>query len=147
MKKISILIAACLSVGLLSCQEKKEDEKNEVPKAVEVAFQKKYPGENDPDWEQDDHGYWESHFEIDGEKYRADFNADGTWVETENDIKKKELPEAIQKAIKENYADYEITEVEHVQNAEKGEFFDVEFKQKGKNKDVMFRKDGTEIQE
>lgn len=143
MKRFSILIAGFLSIGLLSCQEKKNEGKSEVPEAVKMAFQKKYPGENDPDWKKDDHGYWESHFKQDGEKYRADFNADGTWVETENDIKKKNLPEAIKKVIEEEYSEFEITEVEHVQNAEKGEFYDVEFKQKGKNKDVMFRKDGS----
>ncbi|MDR5590244.1 PepSY-like domain-containing protein [Christiangramia sp. SM2212] len=148
MKRISIVVAGLLSVGILSCQEnkdKKSDSKNTAPEAVQMAFQKKYPGENDPDWEQDEHGYWESHFKQDGEKYRADFNADGTWVETENDIKDEELPDAIKKVIKEKYSDHEITEVEHVQNAKKGEFYDVEFKQKGKNKDVMFREDGTII--
>ncbi|GAA4323428.1 hypothetical protein GCM10023115_52150 [Pontixanthobacter gangjinensis] len=145
MRRLSLLVVGCLSVGILSCQEKKEDKKSEVPEAVQLAFQKKYPEENDPDWRQDDHGYWESHFKKDGEKYRADFNADGSWVETENDIKKKNLPDAVKKVIKEEYSEYEITEVEHVMNAEKGEFFDVEFKQKGKNKDVMFRKDGSII--
>lgn len=145
MKKLSLLVAGCLMAGVLSCQEKSKEKEEVVPEAVQQAFQKKYPGENDPDWEQDDHGYWESHFKKDGEKYRADFNADGSWVETENDIKKEELPEAIKKVIQDKYAEYEITEVEHVENAEKGEFYDVEFKQKGKNLDVMFRKDGSII--
>lgn len=149
MKRLTILVAGLLSAGILSCQEKKEEKntkKGDAPEAVQMAFQKKYPGENDPDWRQDDHGYWESHFKQNGEKYRADFNADGTWVETENDIKDEELPEAIKKIIKEQYSEYEITEVEHVTNAKKGEFYDVEFKQKGKNKDVMFREDGTIIE-
>ena len=144
MRQFSILLASFLTVGLLSCQENNAQE-NDVPEAVKMAFQKKYPGEDDPDWEQDDHGYWESHFKQNGEKYRADFNVDGSWVETENDIKTKNLPKAIKKVIEEKYANFEITEAEHVQNAEKGEFYDVEFKQKGKNKDIMFRKDGTEI--
>jgi len=150
MRKVSILLAGCLTVGLLSCQEKKKDEKeadNNAPEAVQMAFQKKYPGEDDPDWKQDEHGYWESHFKQDGEKYRADFNADGSWVETENDIKEEELPEDIKKVIKEKYSDQEITEIEFVDNAEKGKFYDVEFKQKGKNKDIMFKEDGTEINE
>lgn len=133
-----------LSISVMSCQENNKEE-DTVPEAVKTAFQKKYPGENDPDWEKDDHGYWESHFKKDGEKYRADFNADGTWVETENDVKKKELPEVILNIIERDYSEYEITEVEHVQSATKGEFFDVEFKQKGKNKDVMFKPDGTII--
>ncbi|APG59562.1 PepSY-like domain-containing protein [Christiangramia salexigens] len=145
MRKLPLFIVGCLSVGLLSCQEKKEDNNTGVPEAVQSAFIKKYPGETDPDWEQDDHGYWESHFKIDGEKYRADFNADGSWVETENDIKKENLPDAIKKKIEEEYSDYEITEVERVESAKKGIFFDVEFKQEGKNMDVEFREDGSVI--
>ncbi|TVZ27943.1 putative PepSY-like beta-lactamase-inhibitor [Gillisia sp. Hel_I_86] len=136
-----------LSIGIVSCQENKKDadKKSDVPEAVQTAFEKKYPGENDPDWKQDEHGYWESHFKKDGEKYRADFNADGSWVETENSIKDGELPEAIKNVITEKYSDREITEVERVDGAEKGIFYDVEFKQKGKNMDVEFREDGSVI--
>ncbi|MBT8296160.1 MAG: PepSY-like domain-containing protein [Gramella sp.] len=141
MRNITLILSLFLSIGFLSCQEQEE----KVPESVKKSFRQKYPGENDPDWEKDDHGYWESHFKIDGEKYRADFNADGSWVETENDIKKENLPEAIKRVIKEKYSDLEITEVEHVTHAKKGEFYDVEFKKKEKNMDVMFRADGTEI--
>lgn len=135
-----------LNIGLVSCQEEK-DKEGKVPEAVQLTWQKKYPGENDPDWRQDDHGYWESHFKKDGEKYRADFAEDGTWIETENSIKKEDLPEAIKKKIKERFSDREISEVERVDSAEKGIFYDVEFKQKGKNHDVEFREDGTIIKE
>ncbi|QYA26464.1 hypothetical protein G3I01_13460 [Gramella sp. MT6] len=145
MRRVSILLVALLTVGLLSCQEKKDTkkEKNEVPEVVQRTFQNKYPVENDPDWEKDDHGNWESHFKIDGEKYRADFNADGSWIETENSIKKENLPDAIKKKIEEEYPDRKITEVEHVNSAKEGEFYDVEFKQKGKNMDVVFKEDGS----
>ncbi|EAS19700.1 hypothetical protein BBFL7_00246 [Flavobacteria bacterium BBFL7] len=124
-----------------SCQEQSD----KVPQVVLNAFQTKYPGENDPDFELDDHGYWEAHFKKDGERYRADFNADGTWRETENSIKKSEIPEAIQEAIEREFPDRKITEVEHVISATQGEFYDIEFKQKGKNMDVMYRKDGTKV--
>lgn len=146
MKKY-LVILSFLSIGIVSCQETKKENKNEsgVPEAVKISFQNKYPGENDPDWKQDDHGYWESHFKIDGEKYRADFNSDGSWVETENNIKKDELPEAIKKVIAKKYDDEKITEVERVDSAKKGIFYDVEFRQKGKNLDVEFREDGTII--
>ncbi len=139
-----LFILSFLSIGAVSCQEKDAGQK-QVPEAVKITFQNKYPGETDPDWKQDDHGYWESHFKKDGEKYRADFNTDGSWIETENSIKDSELPEAIKKVIAEKYSDREITEVEHVDNAKKGVFYDVEFKQKGKNMDVEFREDGTII--
>nr|WP_042296346.1 PepSY-like domain-containing protein [Nonlabens ulvanivorans] len=124
-----------------SCQEQSD----KVPQVVLNAFQAKYPGENDPDFELDDHGYWEAHFKKDGESYRADFHADGTWRETENSIKKSEIPKAIQDAIEKEYPDKKVTEAEHVISATQGEFYDIEFKQEGKNMDVMYRKDGTKV--
>jgi hypothetical protein len=119
--------------------------KAKAPEAVKKTFQSKYPGENDLDWHKDDHGYYEANFKIDGVKYRADFNEDGTWVETETSINKDDLPDAIKKVIKEKYDDEDITEVEKVESASKGLFYDVEFKRDGKNKDVEFRTDGSII--
>lgn len=139
MKYLFFFLCFHLQITQVSCQEV------EVPKAVAQAFIEQYPGENDPDWEIDAHGNWESHFKIDGIKYRADYRPDGRWVETETSIKKKNLPKPIKKAIKNNYKDEDITEVEFVTSATLGEFYDVEFKRKGKNKDVMYRADGTEI--
>lgn len=123
----------------LSCQEAT------VPKAVSDAFRAQYPGEDDPDWEIDAHGNWESHFKVNGVKYRADYLPNGAWVETETSIKKKQLPKAIRDAIKLDYSQYKIAELELVDSATKGIFYDVEFKQKGKNKDVEFRPDGSEL--
>ena len=117
----------------------------QAPEAVKKTFQAKYPGENDPDWHKDSHGYYEAHFKKDGIHYRADFNADGTWVETENSIDEDDLPEAIKKVIEDKFDDEDINEVERVDSATKGVFYDVEFKKKGKNKDVEFRADGTII--
>ena len=144
MRTILVIMISVFTFMTASCQDKDSDE---VPEAVLKTFQKMYPGEDDPDFKQDDHGYWEAHFKIDDEKYRADFFADGTWRETENSIKEKNLPKAVREAIKKQYGDEEITEVEHVKSAKYGEFYDVEFKRKGKNRDVMYRKDGSVIQE
>lgn len=147
MKKYFYVVFSLFVCTAVSCQNNNEENKNNAPESVSQAFQKKYPGENDPDWEVDAHGNYEAHFKKKGEKYRADFNPHGSWIETENSIKKKNLPKSIKEIIKKDYADYEITEVEHVDHATKGIFYDVEFKQKGKNKDVMFTEDGTILQE
>jgi len=125
----------------ISCQQTVSGQ--EVPQAVQSNFDKMYPGEKDPNWHIDSHGYYEAHFKKDGIKYRADYNKDGSWYETETSIKVKELPKAIRKAIKEQFSQYEISEVEKVQHSTKGLFYDVEFKRKGKNKDVEFREDGS----
>lgn len=115
----------------------------EVPEAVKHNFESMYPGENDPNWHIDAHGYYEAHFKQKGIKYRADYTKDGSWYETETNIKKKELPKAIRKVIKKQFPDLKISEIEKVQHHSKGLFYDVEFKRKGKNKDVEFKEDGT----
>lgn len=141
MKHTSLLFLALFLFIGLSCQQKVNSQ--EAPEAVQKTFEAKYPGENDPDWEKDSHGNYESHFKIDGIKYRADFRPNGQWIETETSIDKKDLPKAIRKIIETEFDDEEINEVEKVEHYSKGTFYDVEFKRKGKNKDVEFKADGT----
>ena len=117
----------------------------QVPKTVKTAFKNKYPSEKNPNWEKDSHGNFEAHLKKDGKKYRADFSPKGNWIETELSINKENLPKAIKKVISSKFKDEDITEVEYVQSATKGIFYDVEFKQKGKNKDVEFRENGQII--
>ncbi len=146
--KYQILLVALLILGLGSCQNKSNAQDNSkamAPEAVKKTFQAKYPGENDPDWHLDNNGFWEANFKIDGEKYRADFNEDGSWVETENSLKKKNLPEGVLKTMKDKFGNEDFTEAERVDHSTKGIFYDIEFKQKGKNMDIEMREDGTII--
>jgi len=104
-----------------------------------------YPKAKKVSWRVDDHGNHESHFKLNGEKYRADFHPEGQWIETEQSIKWSELPEAIQDKIKENFDRDDISEIEKVDHFKKGKFYDVEFKQKGKNLDIEYRSNGQRI--
>lgn len=138
---LSLLIFSSLSCQGIDAKQKKD--KILVPKAVKMAFKEKYPDEKNPKWEIDAHGNYEAQFKENGIKYRADFNSkDGSWIETENSIEKKDLPKVIRTIIDTQFSEYEIAEVEHVSHAVKGIFYDVEFKQKGKNKDVEFDPSG-----
>ncbi|WP_299130642.1 PepSY-like domain-containing protein [uncultured Winogradskyella sp.] len=134
-KYIIILFLALLTNCNLASEK-------QTPEAVKKTFQSKYPGENDPDWHIDSHGNFEAHFKMNKTKYRADFSPKGNWIETETSIDYKDLPEAIKKVIEGNFDKDDITEVEKVISASKGTFYDVEFKRKGKNKDIEFRASG-----
>lgn len=113
-----------------------------VPDAVKEAFAKKYPGEKDPDWQLDKNGNFEAKFKKKGVQYRADFTPQGVWVETETNIKKDALPDAIKKVLKEKYDGFKIAEIEKVESSKKGTFYDVEFKVNGKKQDVEFNASG-----
>ena len=133
------LVLVLINVVLMSCGQ---GVNAQAPEAVKKTFQTKYPGENDPDWHLDAHDNYESNFKIDGIKYRADFRPTGEWIETETSIDFDELPKVIRDIIEKDYNDSEITEVEKVEHHSKGLFYDVEFKRKGKNKDVEFNASG-----
>lgn len=142
MKKIVIYNLSAILFITLSCSQKAYAQ---LPEAVKSSFEAKYPNEKPDNWEIDDHGNYEFHFKKKGVKHRADFLKNGKWIETEVSIDKEELPKAIRNVIKDKYDNEEITEVEKVMHHSKGLFYDVEFKRKGKNKDVMFKADGSII--
>lgn len=137
MKNIFTLLYLVLFSSTLPLACASQDNDN-VPKAVNESFQKKYPGENDPDWEIDRNGNYEAHFKKQGIKYNVDFSPEGQWIETETKVDKKDLPEAIQAVIKDKYEDIKIVEIELVLHHSKGTFYDVEFKKDGDKFDVEF---------
>lgn len=117
-----------------------------VPAAVLEGFAAQYPNEKSPRWERDRNGSYEAKFRLLGEKVRADFTPAGVWIETERSIKWKDLPDAVQEAIEEEYDRDDIEELEYTVSAEKGRFYDVEIDPKGEKKfDVEYREDGEKI--
>jgi len=142
-KKFLIYTVLLLFVSsIVSCQSAVN---TKTPDAVKKTFQKKYPGENDPDWHIDKNGNYESHFKIDGIHYRADFSPDGKWIETEQNIKTKKLPAEILNILADSYWRYKVVEVEKVEHHTKGLFYDVELIKDGKKIDVEFTFDGKII--
>ena len=116
-----------------------------VPEVVEKAFKERYGSPESTEWKVDSNGYWEAEFENDDKSYRADFTKEGEWIETERSVDFDELPDAVQSAIRQEHGDRELAEIEEVENASKGWFYDVEFKEQGPNEDVEYASSGEKI--
>ena len=118
----------------------------DVPDAVARAFIAKYPGEKSPDWGRDRNDSYEAKFRKDGIELRADFTPGGQWIETERSLSWDELPQAVRDAVEREYDKDDIVELEYTENAERGNFYDVEIDEKGeKKKDVEYRADGRKV--
>ena len=116
---------------------------NAVPERVVDTFESKY-GENlHPEWNVDVNGYWEAEFEKESRSLRADFHPSGEWIETEHDLVFEELPDAIRSAVRREFGGQEISEIELVDHAKRGRFYDVEFFTSGPNQDIEYREDGS----
>ncbi len=123
-------LASLLSFSFCTNAQISDDAKAKM----EANFKAKYPNAKDISWGKDSNGNYEAKFEQNDEKYRADFSPAGDWIETENNIKFKHLPKAVQEAIKRTYDEDDIEEIEEVNHYQKGIFYDVEFDAKGSKK-------------
>lgn len=144
MKKSIGILTLFISSALLSCAQS-------TPAKVAESFQAKFPTAKSVKWEMENDKEWEAEFKMDGKEYSANFDLDGTWMETEWEIKKSELPEMVKATLKNDFTGFEIEEIEmcekpnfrgYALELEKGEQkFDIVFDENGK---VISKKEITE---
>lgn len=120
---IALVFAALAAVAFTT--------KDKVPQAVKDAFAKKFPTAKKVDWEKENDKEWEAEFKLNKVEYSANFLQDGTWKETEHEIKESEIPQAVLTSLKSNFPGYEIEEAEISETAE-GTVYEFEI-EKGKS--------------
>ncbi len=139
-KKFIISLLISLS-ALYSCAQQDSRE------LAEKNFAEKYSNATEVEWSTDDHGNYEAQFKDGKRELRADYDRSGKWLETEESVKMEDLPEAVKKTIEDDYDKDEIAEIEWVDHHKKGIFYDVEFKDEGKNDDVEIDESGKVIKD
>tara|TARA_R110002126_G_scaffold117912_1_gene257670 strand:+ start:272 stop:670 length:399 start_codon:yes stop_codon:yes gene_type:complete len=117
------------------------------PDAVKKAFAKKFPTATKVSWGVEGPKEWEADFTYEGDKISANFFEDGTWLETERQIKTVNLPKAVLTAVKSKYNDWKIVEADKTETSKKGIIYEVDLKKGLKSKSLAFKEDGTSIKE
>lgn len=108
-KSLTILsVGILLSAGAFAQGQTKKD----VPVAVKSAFAEKFPSAKKIKWDMESAMEWEAEFKMDGREYSANFLTDGTWQETEHEIKTADIPESIKQILAQDFAGFKIEEVE-----------------------------------
>jgi len=135
----NLLVIAMLTgiFFLAACGQKKD-----VPQAVKTAFNQKFSDATKVKWENEDENEWEAEFKMSGEEYSANFDSRGKWLETEQEIKKSEIPDAVKKTIDNEFSNFKLEEAEITKN-EDGTFYEVKLEQKENDLKVVFKSDGT----
>ncbi len=108
-----------LLIPFSSHAQEKDIKEEDVPAAVKNALAKKYPDSHVKEWEYDaSKKVYEADFKFAGQKYEARFKADGTWISSERELKKDELPAEVLKAFHESdYKGWKIHDIEHLQSS------------------------------
>lgn len=139
MKKVMMILAI---VMITSCSFA-----STPPKVVSDAFMKKFPAATKVSWGKEGPKEWEAEFTLNGEKISANFGQDGTWLETEQEIKAANLPKAVSASVKMKYSDWKIAEADKTETAKHGTIYEVDLKKGLKTKSLAFKEDGTTVKE
>ncbi len=124
MKRLLSLVVVVL-FAFSACNSPKH--KETVPEKVKETFQKRFPHAKEVKWDKEDKNVWEAEFKSNNREFSANFSADGTWKETEYEIKIAEIPPMVKATIDSLFSGYEIEEAVVIGNSEmKG--FEVELK-------------------
>ena len=134
-----MVVMAILVTGFSQAQKLKE---SEVPKSVKDSFAKHFPNTKGVEWSKESKTEFEAEFKKSGKEQSANFDQAGTWLLTETEIKKADLPQAVQAAIAKEFAGYKIEEAEKAEIADKGMFYEVELEKGELNYEVQFSADG-----
>jgi hypothetical protein len=135
-----LLLAAALP---LAAQTTKVD----APAAAQAHLKQHYPKAELKEWKQGAKNY-RAEFKLRGETYKATYNAEGTWVRTEHNIKKEELPGAVMRAIKAGkYAAWKLDDAEEHATPEHTKFYKVKLQGEKENAELFIRPDGQLLKE
>jgi hypothetical protein len=117
------------------------------PDTVKKAFAKKFPTATKVSWGVEGPKEWEAEFTLEGNKISANFSEDGTWLETEREIKAANLPKAVLASIKSKYNDWKIAEADKTETSKHGTIYEVDLKKGMKSKSLAFKENGMSIKE
>lgn len=140
MKKLFFVVAV-IFMAVTSCKS------DNVPEAVNKAFQNKFPNATNAKWDKENAHEFEADFVWNGAKYSANFSDTGEWLETESTISFNQLPEKVQKAFNNSYPGANVKAVAKIETSKSTTKYEVEIKQSIKNKEVLYIEDGIEIKE
>ena len=114
-----MLISMILAVfSFTACGQKKD-----VCSKIKTAFEQKFPTAQKVKWDKENETEWEAEFKMSGKEYSANFTTDGKWMETEYEINKSEIPQAVKQTLDNEFAGYDI-EVAEISETKDGKVYE-----------------------
>ncbi|EIJ39311.1 Protein of unknown function (DUF2874) [Galbibacter orientalis DSM 19592] len=135
---IGLLFLAITAVAFTTRNQEK------VPQTVKNAFAKKFPTAKKVDWGKESNDEWEAEFKMDNREYSANFLQNGTWMETEHEIEKSEVPNTVISSLKSNFPGYDIESAEMTETTD-GKFYEFEIEKGNSEMEVVIDNNGKVV--
>lgn len=142
MKKTIQFVAVALLISASACAQESNEK---VPAAVKTAFEQKFPDAKKVSWDMEDATAWEAEFKMNGMEYSANFSTTGEWQETEHEIKKSEIPGAVQQMLAKDFDGYKIGEAE-ISETSTGKVYEIAVEKGEQEWELVFDESGKLIE-
>jgi hypothetical protein len=140
MKNLILTLAITALISLNACGQK---DKN-VPANIKTDFPQKFPTATKKKWDKENDKEWEAEFKSDGKEESANYDLNGSWLETEYEIQTKDIPGAVKASLDKEYAGYKITESE-LSETSTGKVYELELKKGAEKLEVFFDLSGKAL--
>jgi Putative beta-lactamase-inhibitor-like, PepSY-like len=141
MKPLLLLACFIFSFATTGCSQKITEK--DIPAPVKTAFNNKFPGATDIKWEKENKKELEANFKMNNAEVSANFNLDGTWVETETTIPSSELPVPVTNAVNTKYPGAVYGRTEKIEKPGAKILYEVNITVNGKKKELELNPDGS----
>ena len=142
MKKFTLIVVAGLLGGSAHAQKLKD---SEVPTVVKQAFAKNFPTVKEVKWSKESTTEFEAEFKSGATEKSANFDEKGNWVVTETEMKKSDLPRAVQASVTKEFPGFKMKEIEKVERPDNVVLYEIELKKNKIAYEVQFSADGKVI--
>jgi hypothetical protein len=115
---------------------------DKVPVLVSRAFISKFPASNQQSWSMAGKTTYEVVFFNGNKKQSATYKEDGTWLETETEIKFSQLPHAVSAVFNKQFGGFTIQETTEVETAGNGTLYELTINKGSEGYEVQFSAKG-----
>ncbi len=112
-----------------------------IPKTAKDSFTKHYPKAAEVKWDKEN-GDYEASFKFNGKDMSVIFDKDGKTLETETAIEISQLPNGIEKYVRDNYKGFQITGAAEIIKSNGEKLYEAEVTKGNNKKDLFFDKNG-----
>ena len=116
-----------------------------TPAAVAKAFETKFPSAGEVKWGKESDVEYEAEFELNDQEMSANFDANGTWLETEAKLAPKDLPAPVLATLKSQFGDSKIKKAESLEKAGEPVVYEIKLEQGENEVEVVLDANGKVI--
>jgi hypothetical protein len=131
----------CLAVGAITELNAQKISSFKVPADVKTAFNTRFPNKK-PRWHIVNATHFEAEFRQSRQEITITFQNTGTWIETEKEIHKSELPVKVALMLINQFADFTIEECCMIENLQYGNCYLIEIENNEDEYDLYLSADG-----